>query len=192
MKLKLSLITVAISTLMPCNSNTSNTNKISVKSDVKVKTSNMTTTTNEKKMPKAETKVKYFTEVLKDAEKLKGKEVTVKGRVKHVCSHSGRRCFLHDSIEDVTIRVEASGKIKGFNREISGDTITVTGILQSTKITKERIEEMNKAYKKKNSDKHGHCASENNAITKMIDWMKKNKKDYYTIFYIKGQDYNLN
>lgn len=72
-------------------------------------------------------------EVLEQADDLADKEVVVKGTVMHVCQHSGGRCFLMGSNEDITIRVEAGEKIGAFEQEHMGSDLQIVGILKEVK-----------------------------------------------------------
>lgn len=131
-------------------------------------------------------KVKTISELIKESDKFINKEVTIKGKVTHVCAHSGRRCFLKDAKEKLTIRVEAKGKIKGFNRELRNENIVVTGTLKVHKLSEEKINEMSKKYKE-----HNHCDTESNSIKNMRAWMKKHGKNFYNIYYIEGKSYKV-
>jgi hypothetical protein len=129
---------------------------------------------------KGKDQAKSITELYGDAENKVGKVVSCKGKVKHVCSHSGKRCFLIDK-EGNSIRVESGGKINGFNKELLGSNIMVKGTLKMIKLDNKKIEEMEK--------QEDHCDTESTNIKKMRAWMKKNKKDYYAIYYIQCLDY---
>ncbi|QZE15853.1 hypothetical protein K4L44_08485 [Halosquirtibacter laminarini] len=137
-------------------------------------------------------KVYTLETLMKDPESLVNKEIKLKGNVLHTCKHSGRRCFLASDDEKVNIRVEAGGKIKGFNQELVGSEILVTGIVKERRLTKEHIEQMEHDLKEKQQKEDGSaetCAAENNNITKMRQWMKAHNKDYYAIYFIQGVDY---
>lgn len=127
-----------------------------------------------------EKKAKTVTELFKVAEGLVGQEVTVQGEVSHICSHSGRKCFLKDE-EGNTLKINAGDIIKTFPKDIMGKNITAKGILKMSKIDKAMIDEMAK--------EEDHCDTESSNVTKMREWMKKNNKDYYAFYYIDGKEY---
>lgn len=121
-----------------------------------------------------------------------GKEIKVKGTVTHVCSHSGRRCFIVDPSGEQTLKIEASGDIKSFGRELSGTDIQVTGIVRETRLETEYLNEWETKVKEdvENIENDGEqCASELSNIQEMRDWMKANNKDYYSIIYLDGLSY---
>jgi len=132
--------------------------------------------------------------LLFNAEGQLDKTIKLTGVVTHTCKHSGKRCFLADADGDETIRVEAGGKINGFNRELIGSTITVTGVLKERRLTKEYIDQWEESLKEKAVEEDGtaeNCTAENNNISKMRKWMKEHGKDYYSIFFMEGIDYDI-
>ncbi|MFA8434684.1 MAG: hypothetical protein ACEPOZ_09230 [Marinifilaceae bacterium] len=132
--------------------------------------------------------------VLEIADKNIGKEVYFQGTVNHVCSHSGRRCILIDSTGNLSIRVEAGGKINGFNRELVGMKIAIKGTLQEKRLSTDFIDEWEKKTKAKEADiEEGgeHCSSELANIANMRDWMQKHHKNYYSIYFVNGNDYEI-
>ncbi len=146
---------------------------------------------------KAETsiiaKAQSLDNLMKNAEQNVGKEVFVKGLVDHVCEHSGRRCFLVNDDEKLSIRVEAGGEIKGFNKELSGSIIAVKGKLQIQKITAENINEFEEKVKAQKDTEEGgkHCDAQMANIQKMRTWMKEHGKNYYPKYFVEGIEYEI-
>ncbi|MFV0522181.1 MAG: hypothetical protein ACK5MI_07125 [Mangrovibacterium sp.] len=128
-------------------------------------------------------------ELLSKAESLVGKEIVLEGTVTHTCKHSGKRCFLQGEKEDFTIRVEAEGKINGFNRELTGTDIRVKGVLQERRISTEAIDKMEAKVKAEEDGSAESCAAENNNIAKMRKWMTDHHKDYYAVYFLNGTEY---
>ena len=121
---------------------------------------------------------KYVEDILKDAEKNVDKEVVLKGFITHTCKHSGRRCFV----------------IGGFNRELIGSEVIIKGILRENRLTKEYIDQAEEELKEKQGKAEGNgetCDAEMNNIQSMREWMKANNKDYYSIYYIDGTEYEV-
>ncbi len=122
------------------------------------------------------------------------KKVLVTGTVTHICTHSGRRCFIIDSVGNQSIRVEAGGEINGFNRELSGMDINVKGIIKEKRLTTEYINDWEAKVKAKEGDienKGETCSAEMTNINQMRDWMKEHNKDYYSIIYLEGLEYEV-
>lgn len=133
-------------------------------------------------------------ELLKEADHLVGQTVKVIGNVTHTCVHSGKRCFIVGETENVTMRVEAKGEIGGFNRELVGSELEITGVVRERKLTKEYIDQLEKETGEKALQEDGSaesCAEELKNINEMKEWMKANNKDYYSIYYMDGQDYEI-
>ncbi len=135
--------------------------------------------------------VQSIDKVMDTAEKNVGKTVKVKGLVDHTCKHSGRRCFLVNDDESLSIRVEAGGDIKSFDMELVGSVIVVKGILQQQKITVEDVDEFEAKVKAQKDTEEGgkHCHAQMKNITKMRTWMKEHNKNYYPVYFIEGQSY---
>lgn len=139
-------------------------------------------------------KALYVEEILKSAENQVGKEVVLKGFITHTCKHSGRRCFVMGNDQKTSVRVEAKGNIGGFNRELIGSEVIIKGILRENRLTKEYLAQAEEEIKEKQgkSETDGEsCDAEMNNIASMKEWMKPNNKDYYSIYYIDGTDYEV-
>ncbi len=148
---------------------------------------------NENTTAKAEaTTFKSIDTLIADAEQYVNQPVKVQGFVLHTCKHSGRRCFIANPDQSLTLRVEAKGKIGGFNRELVSSTIEVEGILRERRFTAEEINNMEKAIAEKRIKDDGSeesCNAETANVKKMRTWMKEKGKDYYALYYIDGEDF---
>jgi len=132
--------------------------------------------------------------LLADADQLIDKTVIVKGTVTHTCKHSGKRCFIVGEDGKTSFRVEAKGDIGGFNKELVGSDLAIKGTLKERRLTKEYIDQYEKDVNDKKLKEDGSaetCQAELNNITSMRDWMKANNKDYYAIYYMDGQSYEV-
>jgi hypothetical protein len=131
--------------------------------------------------------------LLNVAEQQLDKEVKVTGYVTHTCKHSGKRCFIVGESQTVSMRIEAKGEIGGFNRELVGSKIEVTGTLKERRLTKEYIDQMEKdvTVKQEEDATAESCAAELSNIADMRKWMKDNGREYYSIFYMDGIRYDV-
>jgi len=126
------------------------------------------------------------------AESLVDKEIKLQGWVGHVCSHSGRKCFLTNEAETAKVRVEAKGEINGFNKELAGSQLLISGVVRVNKLSEVFINEWEAKIlsKQKDIEEGGkHCSAELGNFMKMKEWMKSNKKDFYPIYYVDGMKY---
>ncbi len=132
-------------------------------------------------------------EVVANAETNVGKTVFIKGLVNHTCKHSGRRCFLVNDDESLSIRVEAGGDIKSFDQELIGAIIKVKGTLAEKRLTSAYIDEFEAKVKAEEDTEEGgeHCNAQMNNIRKMRKWMKEHEKEYYPIYFIEGESYEV-
>ena len=140
-------------------------------------------------------KALYLEDLLTKAETEVGKEVVLRGKITHTCKHSGRRCFVvgkNDST--LSIRVEAKGNIGGFNRELIGSEVAIKGILRENRMSEEDIKSMEEELKKQQANaKNGaeSCDSEMKNIKGMRDWMKANNKEFYSIYFMEGLEFEV-
>lgn len=126
------------------------------------------------------------------AESLIDEPVAVRGYVTHTCKHSGKRCFLTGEGQQYSIRVEAKGEIGSFDKELEGSQLEVNGILRERRLTEVEIAEMegnvNERLEKEEASAES-CEAELANINEMKEWMKTQGKDYYSIYYIDGVNY---
>lgn len=132
--------------------------------------------------------------VLATGENLLDKEIILKGVITHTCKHSGKRCFVVGADGKTSLRVEAKGNIGGFNKELVGSEVAITGILKGNKLTKEYIDQQEKDvnFKKVKEDGSAEsCEIELNNIANMKKWMADNNKDFYIVYYVDGLSYDV-
>ena len=148
----------------------------------------------EVKTEKAATEVYALEDLLKNAEKLNGKTVTVKGTINHTCKFSGRRAFIVGKDAGTTFRVEAKGDIGGFNRELVGSELAITGVVRENRLSKEYIDQYAEQLREKAVKEDGSaetCGAEMNNIEGMRKWMKDNGKDYYSTYFMDGMSFEI-
>ncbi|MDR3117989.1 MAG: hypothetical protein LBU44_00965 [Mediterranea sp.] len=133
-------------------------------------------------------------ELLADAEQLVNKTVTVKGFVTHTCKHSGKRCFIVGDDQKTTLRVEAKGEIGGFNRELIGSELAITGVVKERRISKEYLDQYEKEVNEQKAKEDGsaeQCEHELSNIKGIREWMKDHGKDHYSTYYMDGERYDI-
>ncbi|WP_372750903.1 hypothetical protein [Labilibaculum sp.] len=138
-------------------------------------------------------KVISIDEIMENADKILGKEFCFNGLVNHICAHSGKRCILKNANGTLSIRVEATGELKGFDKELVGHDIMVTGILREKRLDQVAIAKQESEVKAKHAmEENGeNCSSEMANIKEMRDWMREKNKDYYAIYYVDGKSYEV-
>lgn len=132
--------------------------------------------------------------LLTEADKQVDNSILVRGHVTHVCKHSGKKCFITDDDGKESIRIEATGDITAFDKELIGSTIQVKGVLKEHRLSKEEIDGMEKsATEKLESEEMSaeQCEAELTNVSDMRKWMQQHNKDHYAIYYIDGLVYEV-
>jgi hypothetical protein len=132
--------------------------------------------------------------ILEIATELVDQEIEVVGHVTHTCKHSGKRCFIVGDNETFSMRIEAGGKITGFNRELVGNKLQIRGVLKERRLSEEYLSQWAEKVKARELEEDGSaetCEAEMSNINDMRDWMAENNKDYYSIFFLNGIDYEI-
>ncbi|MDA3929781.1 MAG: hypothetical protein PF541_12585 [Prolixibacteraceae bacterium] len=147
------------------------------------------------KTSKTQTQSVDVAQLLNIIDKNVDKELYITGTVNHVCSHSGRRCFLIDSTGDNSIKIEAAGEIESFSKELIGTELKVKGIIKENRLSAAEIDEWEvEVIEKhpKDAEADGEtCSAEMANINQMRAWMKEHGKDYYSIYYVDGLSYEV-
>lgn len=124
------------------------------------------------------------------------KEVKVRGKINHVCRHSGKKCFIINEQGDLSMQIMAGGDIETFDKELVGSEIEAVGIVKERRIEKEQIDKneqdaKDKMQNEESEESHKHCNAMLNNVKQMREWMEKNNKEYYAIYYIEGLKYEV-
>lgn len=141
----------------------------------------------------ATSKVFKLDSLLAVADQKVDQTVKVRGVVTHTCKHSGKRCFLAGESKNASLRVEAKGDIGGFNRELIGFQLEITGIVRERRLTREYLDQTEKDLiaKKAEDGSAESCQAELSNIGEMRAKMKELGRNYYSIFYMDGLSYEL-
>lgn len=129
--------------------------------------------------------------LLANAAELIDKEVIVRGFITHTCKHSGRRCFIVGEDPNTSFRVEAKGEIGGFNRELTGSEVAITGIVRERRLTKEYIKQYEEQVREKEDGSAESCGAEIANVLAMREWMKSNNKDYFSTYFMDGESFEV-
>ncbi|MFO7852382.1 MAG: hypothetical protein ACQERS_13640 [Bacteroidota bacterium] len=71
-----------------------------------------------------------FTSITENPAEYLGKEITLEGKVVHVCMHSGKKMFIVGEDPDIRLFVSAGEEVPKFPMELLGSEISVTGVFQ--------------------------------------------------------------
>jgi len=70
-----------------------------------------------------------FASLIENPENYIGKEISVEGKVVHVCMHSGKKLFITGDNPDIRLYVQAGEEMPKFPMELLGSEIVVEGTL---------------------------------------------------------------
>ncbi len=121
-----------------------------------------------------------ISQFLEEAASNVGEEVTIKGKVSWVCESSGRSIFITDG--EHYFRINAGNDITYFDKELEGSTVMVSGVLNMSEITSERLaraEENAAANPERHEERKDHCNNKLHNVHRMQEWISANDQDYY-------------
>jgi hypothetical protein len=132
-------------------------------------------------------------DLLKDPETFVGKEVEIEGLVTHVCKHSGKRLHLTSTASNDMIRVEATGDITRFERELEGSDVRIKGLVRKLVIDEDYLA---KWENEMSSMGEGHEHSEDEAETELLANMKmrleNSGQDRVVSYWVDGTSFKVN
>lgn len=133
------------------------------------------------------------------AETLLDKEIQIEGTVVHICKHSGKRVFIVDGNEEISVKIESEENSPGFKMELMGSKIAVEGKIEETRMTKDEIDEQEKeilaeidAQKKEEGE---DCVIEGTKLEHLEDVkamkekMEKTGKPYVSFYFVRCKKY---
>lgn len=92
---------------------------------------------------------------------------------------------------ELSLRVEAGGKIGGFNRELAGVEVLVTGVVMENRLSKEYLEQYAEQLSEQveENGEAASCGSELKNVQAIQARLKAEGKDYHSTYYMNGIDY---
>lgn len=70
-----------------------------------------------------------FTALTENPDEYVGKEISVEGKVVHVCMHSGKKLFITGENPDIRLYIQAGEEMPKFPTELLGSEVKVQGVL---------------------------------------------------------------
>ncbi len=132
--------------------------------------------------------------VLSSPDEYTGKPVKVEGLVTHVCKHSGKRLHLTSPSTNQMIRVEATGEIKQFEKELEGNHIVVEGIFHTQVIDEDYLARMEEAGQTEMHTEHGTHGEEPENMertAKMKQQLEASGKNEMISYWIDGSHFRI-
>jgi hypothetical protein len=98
-----------------------------------------------------------------------GKNISVEGKVVHVCTHSGKKLFITGNNPDVMLYVQAGEEMPKFPMELLGSKIVVEGILtKATTIAMEEGKGMQEGEKMMEGASSDTCVTEKALVSQPV------------------------
>lgn len=148
-------------------------------------------------------------ELMKQAESLAGKTVTIEGTCTHTCRHGATKMFLAGADKKNVIRVEA-GKLKRFDTKCVKNKVQVVGTLKEQRIDETYLKKWEEQLAAQVAKQHGNgeagCNSEkqargetaNTPAARIADFRKriaerkaKTGKAYLSFYYVLASKYEI-
>ena len=127
-----------------------------------------------------------------------GKPVIIEGTVLHTCKHGGKRMFLADGNDSVTVEITTGPDIPKFDENLVGSRVRVTGILKEERIDEKYLNEWEAEVKKpaENHDAGIHTGTKGHIdqgvqekldqINSLREQLKNSRKDHLSNFSIEA------
>lgn len=137
--------------------------------------------------------VLYVDELLKDPEAYVGKVIEVEGLVTHVCKHSGKRLHLTSTASNDMIRVEATGEIRQFERELEGSDVRIKGQVQKLVLDEDYLAKWeNKLTSKGENHDHSLQEEESEQLNSMRKMLENSGQDQLVSYWVDGTSFEVN
>jgi len=132
-------------------------------------------------------------DLMSDPDAYVGKVIELEGLVTHVCKHSGKRLHLTSAATNEMVRVEATGDITQFERELEGSDVRITGLVQKQVIDEDYLSkwENEMASKGENHD-HSESVEESEQITNMRKRLEDSGQDQLVSYWVDGTSFEVN
>ena len=132
-------------------------------------------------------------DLMSDPDAYVGKVIELEGLVTHVCKHSGKRLHLTSTATNEMVRVEATGDINQFERELEGSDVRIKGLVQKQVIDEDYLSkwENEMASKGENHD-HSESIEESEQITNMRKRLEDSGQDQLVSYWVDGTSFEVN
>jgi len=145
------------------------------------------------------TEVQNVDAILASPDDYTDKTIRISGLVTHVCKHSGQRLHLSSTDSDKKIRVEATGDISNFQRELEGSNILVQGEFKKQVINEEYLVKWEselegaKIHSDGEHDEHeeeGETKAQKSQIEQLRQRLAETENGEIVSYWIDGKEYS--
>jgi len=132
-------------------------------------------------------------DLMGDPDAYVGKVIELEGLVTHVCKHSGKRLHLTSAETNDMVRVEATGDISQFERELEGSDVRITGLVHKQVIDEDYLAKWENELASKGEDhNHSEGAEESEQITNMRQRLENSGQDQLISYWVDGTSFEVN
>lgn len=132
-------------------------------------------------------------DLLSDPETYVGKVVEVEGLVTHVCKHSGKRLHLTSTATNEMIRVEATGDIRQFERELEGSDVIIKGKVQKLVVDEDYLAKWeNELSANTETHDHSQSAEETEQLSNLRTRLENSGQDQLISYWVDGTSFKVN
>ena len=132
-------------------------------------------------------------DLMNDPDVYVGKVIELEGLVTHVCKHSGKRLHLTSAATNEMVRVEATGDISQFQRELEGSDVRITGLVQKEVIDEDYLSKWENELASKGEDHdHSEGAEESEQISNMRKRLEDSGQDQLVSYWVDGTSFEVN
>jgi hypothetical protein len=127
-----------------------------------------------------------------------GKKVAVEGIVTHVCRHEGQKMFITSTNSDERIKITCGEHDAGFDMELEGNTVKVTGTLKELRIDETYINNMETDIIEECAHEQKQLSEEEKAklegmdrVTALRAQLKESEKGYLSNLWIENIEFEV-
>jgi hypothetical protein len=132
-------------------------------------------------------------DLMQDPDAYVGKVIELEGLVTHVCKHSGKRLHLTSAATNKMVRVEATGDITQFERELEGSDVRIMGLVQKQVIDEDYLAKWENEMAIKGEDHdHSEGEEESEQINNMRKRLEESGQDQLVSYWVDGTSFEVN
>lgn len=132
-------------------------------------------------------------DLMQDPDAYVGKVIELEGLVTHVCKHSGKRLHLTSAATSKMVRVEATGDINQFERELEGSDVRIKGLVQKQVIDEDYLAKWENEMANKGEDHdHSEGEEESEQINNMRKRLEESGQDQLVSYWVDGTSFEVN
>ncbi len=119
------------------------------------------------------------------------KKVAVEGTVVHVCEHSGKRIHIVGDDPDVTLKIEAGGKVSQFDMALEGSKVKVNGNVSEMRVDNAYLQEWEDEVKAKHKPEDTEYQEDMERIGELRKQIAESGSDHISFYSMEANDFEV-